>query len=342
MSMLFLSGAVRLVEGEESREVTGLNLPFEPAGVNVSILRPHEDADLIDAYLVDSFSSSGFFVNFSAPIPEDGYRLAWCAYASETPAGQGTLALSYADFFKAVRRFLGYGETLTNDQQDEVDGYIQSGVRQFYYPPANGTRDEVHDWTFLHQDSSIITAEGVASVTVPNVVGRILGPAFHIDGSRAPIPVVADCDIERLRSRNPGAVGRPQFVCLRHKQAYGASGQANEIVFYPTPDEAYTLHFRMECDPKPIDADTNPFPLGGPKYGELVLESCLSVAEQRANDEVGLHTERFTKLLETAIAQDRRSTAENYGPMSGPEGNHARFVRTPYRPLKIYFNGQPI
>ena len=343
MSARFASGAVNLPVNAESITLTNLGLAFVPTGADVSVLKPDADADLIDAYVIDDLGADGFTVQLSAPIPTEGYRLSWRAYANETVTpGQGTLALSYADFFDKVRRFVGYGETLTEDQTDEIDGYIQSGVRQFYYPAATGTRDEVHEWTFLHESAQVVLSEGVESVTVPNVVGNIIGPGLYFDEPNLkPIPIVSEAFLLRMRSTRP-AEGRPSLACLRHKQTFGGSGQAKELVFWPTPNAALTLSFRMDCDPEPLSV-TNPFPLGGPRYSELVLESCLAVAEQRANDEAGLHTERFNKLLESAIAADRRSGAEYFGAMSGPEGGH-RYFEHPFmrQGMRIFFHGQQI
>jgi hypothetical protein len=48
-------------------------------------------------------------------------------------------------------------------------------------------------------------------------------------------------------------------------------------------------------------------------FAELITESCLAVAEQRANDEAGIHTDIFNRLLVSMIARDRKSGAQNYG-----------------------------
>ena len=42
---------------------------------------------------------------------------------------------------------------------------------------------------------------------------------------------------------------------------------------------------------------------------EVYLESCLSIAEQRLNDDAGIHTEKFKVLLQAAIANDAASHA---------------------------------
>ena len=344
MALLFASGTTPLAQGDESKSVTGLGLAFTPTNVTVSVVKPDAGSDLISAYLVGAPTADGFSAQLSAPVPSTGYVLSWQAFALEyAAAGAGTLAVGYESLFDSVARFLGYDPSnLSESQSAEVDGYVQSGVRQFYYPPAQGSRDEVHEWTFLHEDSAVTTIAEADAVAVPNIVGRVLGPGLWFDGYRMPpVLIVSEAQIASMRSARP-CNGRPVYACLRRAARFGASGQANELVFWPTPNDAYTLRFRLECDPQPLSR-TNPLPLGGPWYSELLMESCLSVAEQRANDEAGLHTERFTRLLESAISHDRRSGAEVFGPMSSPEGGHSRrAVQAPYTRFTITYNGVEI
>ena len=55
-------------------------------------------------------------------------------------------------------------------------------------------------------------------------------------------------------------------------------------------------------------SQTNPYPLGGMQHGETILESCLSIAEQRLNDgQKGQHWQQFMTRLAASISYDRRS-----------------------------------
>ena len=336
--MLFRCGTVEVPAEVEELAVENLDLPFTPGSVTVSLRKPTADSDLITAFVVGEPSESGFLVQFSAPIPSTGYMLDWTAAASETVnTGEG-LALGYADFFKAVRRFLGYGSSLTEDQTDEIDGYVQSGVRQFYYPPRCEGVEEGYEWSFLRQVAQVTTSAGVGAVAVPNTVGRVKGSLFY-DGPFLPVVLVGEAHVLAATHRTPARLGRPTLACLRSKSAYGVSGQVQELVFAPVPDKAYVLTFCIEPDCSRL-SEENPFPLGGPKYGELVLESCLSVAEQRANDEAGLHTAQFQRMLASAVANDRRMTADFFGPMSGPEGGHGRIHPFSRGAIRITYKGQ--
>jgi hypothetical protein len=92
-------------------------------------------------------------------------------------------------------------------------------------------------------------------------------------------------------------------------------------VFWPTPDAAYTLTYRYKAYAGKLDAVNYPYPLGGMQHREVIIESCLAVAESRGNDEAGFHQEMFHRRLAAAVQQDRKLSARRYGQMGGHEGN---------------------
>jgi hypothetical protein len=146
---------------------------------------------------------------------------------------------------------------------------------------------------------------------------------LHYDASanHRPVVIVSEARILALLQKSADE-GAPQYAAIRFKQEYGAHGQVQEIVFWPIPDAVYALTYRYEAYNGKLSA-VNPCPLGGMRHSELITESCLAVAEQRANDERGLHTERFNLLLAAGVAQDRRGGARYFGPMGGSESYDA-------------------
>ena len=103
-------------------------------------------------------------------------------------------------------------------------------------------------------------------------------------------------------------------------------GQRMEVVFYPTPDSVYTLNYQYEAYNGKI-SEANPYPLGGMRHSELVLESCLAVAEQRANDDAGAHTQAFRSMLASSLAFDRKQGAKSYGQIGQPRDVSVDFRR---------------
>lgn len=230
---------------------------------------------------------------------------------------ESTLSISYEDLTKAVRVFLGMPAGST-DESDKVDMYVQSGVRNFYYPHAVEGVDPNFEWTFLKPVGEIVTVADTEDYDLPDDFGRIAGNIFfESDLHVCPIIVVSESEI-MLRRQSAVSTGYPQIASVRHKESDGTDGQRQEICFYPTPSEALTLSYRYEAFAGKLTS-TALYPLGGMKYSELIVESCLAVAEQRANDERGLHTQQFERMLIAAVKRDSHNGAKTYGHMGSPD-----------------------
>lgn len=153
---------------------------------------------------------------------------------------------------------------------------------------------------------------------MPDSFGRIIGDLhFEADVCSVSVPIVSNHRMQLLRQQSVDE-GRPLYVAVRFKDDAG-TGQRQEIMWWPIPDDEYEMTYRYEAFTGKLA--TGEYPVGGMKYSEVILESCLAIAEQRADDEKGLHWDNFTRLLAAAIAQDRKNGAGYFGPMSKGEMN---------------------
>ena len=344
MSM-FVSGSVNVPAAAAEMAVTGLSLPFVPTQVVCSLRQPDADADYITCAVSGAPTADGFSVSFSAPTPSEGYVLDWCAACEEAAiADASSLAVGHDELVGVVARFLGYDPAhLTEAQTSEVDSCIQSGVRNFYYPPKMEGVDETYEWSFLRMACSVTTTADVADYRMADGFGKIHGEIYFSgdDRTRRPLRIVPVGHIQAYRLRPER--GAPRCAAFRYRPTFGSRGQYVELMLYPTPDRAYQLDFAGDADTGRISA-SKPFPLGGPSFAELVVESCLASAEQRSNDEAGLHTERFRDLLVSMIAKDRGRSGASYGFMGDapdfvpPPALGRRFVGG----LTITYGGVPL
>ena len=233
---------------------------------------------------------------------------------------ESALSIDYGTLRQEVGAFLGYGTTIASwsaAQAAEIERYVQSGVRQFYYPPAGIDGVEAgYSWSFLNPTTTIDTAQDDAAQDLPDDLGRVLDGGFFYEAGehRRSIVLVSEARLHAMMSRSD-ATGPPQVACVRHKTQEAGSGQRLEVAWWPVPDKAYTLTYRYEAYSGKL-TEANPYPLGGMRYAELLTESCLAVAEQRANDERGMHTEAFFSQLAAGISMDRKQGARFYGPMT--------------------------
>ena len=309
---IFKCGTSPVPVGVGEFTIANLSLPFIPGSVVVSLRQPSVAAPIVSAYLRGEPTADGFSVALSAPVLSEGYYLDWQAFAGTLTLGDAdTLAVSYNDLMKTVADFLGRPlELMSDDEKRKADAFVQSGVRNFYYPPKMEGVDESFEWSFLKQSGSVDLMPGVASYVLPDGFGRVLGQISYDNIPAMGIPVIPYGEF--LRRAASGVKGMPRYATVLSRRDFGTKGQLKAIRFYPIPDKAYTVSFVCDADNGRI-SEERPYPLGGAMFAELITESCLAVAEQRANDEAGLHTSNFNRLLVSMIAQDRKSSAQNFG-----------------------------
>lgn len=250
---------------------------------------------------------------------------------------ESSLSLSLNDLLMGVARFLGYNadrDKWSTAQAEEVDRYVQSGVRQFYFPPALPGVNTDFEWSFMNPVAELVTVISQEANDLPDSFGRVLGeisfaPTLYL----ASILMISENKIMTMKGQD-STVGPPRYAAVRGKSGTptATAGQRSEIIWYPIPDAAYTLKYKYEGYSGKLTA-ANPYPLGGMKHSETIMESCLAVAEQRANDEKGLHWEQFVSLLTASMAQDRKSGARHFGQMGSPE------LAGPDPTERVYANG---
>jgi len=177
----------------------------------------------------------------------------------------------------------------------------------------------VGDDTTADEDDWYLSHAGYQDL--PDDLGRVIGNFYYSSSDyRSPVVQMSEFQILAALSRTTSE-SAPKTCNVRHKTQVAGAGQRLEVLWFPIPDSAYTLEYVYEAYSGAISTEDNPYPLGGMKYAELVTESCLAKAEQRANDEQGLHTVEFLRLLVAGIAHDKKQGATYYGPMSPVETN---------------------
>lgn len=235
---------------------------------------------------------------------------------------ESTLSLKYADLLREVGHFLGHGgdaSEWSSENRDLIDRCVQSGVRQFYYPPSVEGIESGYEWSFLNPTTTIVTAIGDREQDLPDDFGRVVGNIHYAAAVQStPVYMISEHRMLVLYQQNADN-GRPSYATVRYKAGTTQDeGQRLELVWWRTPDAVYTLTYRYEAYVGKLSS-SRPYVLGGMKHSEAVVESCLAVAEQRVNDEKGLHWDRFVSLLATSIALDRKVGARYYGQMGSPE-----------------------
>jgi hypothetical protein len=133
------------------------------------------------------------------------------------------------------------------------------------------------------------------------------GTVSSVDADARRITLIPDVQLRQMAVSAPKS-GTPQYAATRPLASDGTRQQGYEIVFYPTPDADMELSYRYSVVPDTLSGD-RPFPFGGRQYAELLLQSCLSVAEQRTKGEAGVATGRYLERLAAAVQLDVQALA---------------------------------
>jgi hypothetical protein len=243
---------------------------------------------------------------------------------------ESSLSQGLPDFEAEVGHFLGYTRTSANwsaAEHTEIEQIIHRGYRQFLFPPPlNG---KVHEWTFLKPTTTLSTTASDYDYDLPDNFGTLLSNfTFAVDTGWMSVVSVGEAKIREMRQMGSQS-GRPQFCAVRPSStAPTTTGQRFEVIFYPTPDATYVLTYRYMIQAESMYDSTRPYPYGGTAHCDTILESCLALAEQRNDDEMGIHTKKFYERLGASIEYDKRQSPDYYGVNTDKSGSRAKFPRS--------------
>jgi hypothetical protein len=216
-----------------------------------------------------------------------------------------TIDLNYLK--RIVGRHMGvtaHPASWTHKQAEEVNEAIRGGLRRFYTPPVLPGERWAHEWSFLRPVDAIQTMAGVYTYDMPEDYAFIDGPMTYDPGMALiypPVRIVAEHQI-RARTQEIQHSARPEMAAIRVKRDQ-QNGTRWEILFWPTPDAEYSLHFRYRTNPTLLSSGIAK-PVGGMPHAQTVIESCLLSAEEM----MGAKTDRYARyieLLKSSVSHDR-------------------------------------
>lgn len=238
---------------------------------------------------------------------------------------ESTLGLTFDDIRQRIADNGGYGMDSADwdtDQTARINTCLKGGLRRFYHSPIIPKIGRAHQWSFLRPTTTMATVADQEDYDLPVWFGGMDGPFVYDNQSLYQvIKICGEGQIRELRS-GTSTTGVPMLAAIRPKASVGATSQRQEVLFWPTPDAAYTLSYRYVAAPDSIEAD-HPYPLGGEKHAETIIASCLSWWEENYDDAPGVHTARYQQLLNTSFSLDAQSTEPDY---YGIQGNDSRWM----------------
>lgn len=249
---------------------------------------------------------------------------------------ESTLTLTYSDLKASVGRFLGYGRTSgawTTEQAAEIEAAVQKGYRRFLTPDPIAPGDAPHVWSFLCITATLTTVADQSENDLPDNYAYYDSPYIPYAPTTAYPAVKVIGEGQLLQKRAAGDItGRPLFAAVRPKSGTeddSDEGQRFEVMWFPTPDSAYSLYWPIFILPDKLTASA-PYPLGGSKHSDTIEELCLAAAEELEDDGPGIHSQRAAERLRASVLLDRAQTGTQnlgYGLRTGEvDPNLARYA----------------
>jgi hypothetical protein len=252
-------------------------------------------------YIEFVYDGDTFYFQHSVPawIATDDLDLTWL-----------TIRTEIADFLGWTRD----SSKWSNDEISRLQSTLESGYRQFIYPPVAPGETVAYRWSFLRPTGTFNTVSGTYLYDMPATFGAMIGDLVYDE----------DEDVHRIiEQTNPGMVdrnravddsqGRPYLFALRPKSTSQATEQVTELMLFPTPDAAYGIvyHYDAKVD---VLSSTYPYPLGGQAHSETILQSCRDIAATRYKDNPGSREhDLFLERLKASIESDRRLSPKTLG-----------------------------
>lgn len=249
---------------------------------------------------------------------------------------ESTLALSYNDLAGEVGTFLGYGRGVafgdpawTTQQQNVIDSCVRSGLRKFYFPEPMEGSSSPYDWSFLKPTVTVDYPVNAQTIPLPDDFGQFEGDLTLFSTtfqSWWTIPRVSEAAVRQQYSTTPLSSGRPLLASLQVLRGTTATqGQRWQLFLFPPADQDYKLQFQYYVLADYLNG-AFPYPLGGMAHAETILEACLSVAEQRVDDSMTVHSMAFMERLVASIGLDRRNKPQLLGQnRDRSDEHHARW-----------------
>jgi len=229
---------------------------------------------------------------------------------------ESTLNLDYSDLMNLVGHFL-YGEQqaeMSTEHERQADNAVQAGYRGLLYPKAAPGIEAGYEWSFLQHVATITTVADAGDQDLPDNFGRLIN-GFTFAANAQKCPVVADVGegkIRHLRS-SMSETGEPRVAGIKYNATYdGTESIRKQVLWYPTPDDAYELSYRYEVQMQRL-TEANPYPVGGLKHAETLRLSCLAAAEAIENDGHSTHRDDFIAALAASIKRDKAEAPKFYG-----------------------------
>lgn len=244
-----------------------------------------------------------------------------------TPPTPGLL-LSYTDFRLELAERLGYGadsdwwETSFPGSTAELHRLVNQAYRWCLYPHTLPDERVTHVWTFLQRDGSLTFAADDYQYDTPTDFASFVGEEMWWSSPSASSQRMRRVDVDTIRRKRQyfqSSTAYPQLFAIDWNYPSVGQAQTAKIIVHPTPSAASTVNYRYAFNPDALST-TNPYPLGGQRMSQLVLEASAALGEFKKNGSRGDSWGVFREQLDSTIRMDKHTqTTTTVGMMRGSD-----------------------
>lgn len=226
------------------------------------------------------------------------------------------LTLRKVDYEMKLGVFFGWGRGVaggekpwSDRQAAKIKDCAESGLRRVYHCGYN--------WSFLHPQRTLTLRSGERSLHLPSDCGGVEGDIKVTSAGGGVYDVIEFVNIgliEDMYARDIERTGRPICAAYRSlKHSDQSRSQRQEVFFYPQADDEYLIRFEYYILPFFLNGEADQA-YGGAEHVEMILASCLTIAEERYdNVSDGPQSRAFARLIKQSQDMDRRKKPQTLG-----------------------------
>lgn len=229
------------------------------------------------------------------------------------PTQPPDLIAGYSTFQLELAAYLGYGtdsSQWSEAETAELDRAIDEAYRYVLYPSKIPGGGMAHVWSWLRRVTTLTTVNGTATYTLPSDFGSMHSKYLTYAPTTGAAPVQRT-SAHQIREWNQwqSYSGYPCYFAIEWLTPTGGDVQRQQIELYPTPNSAWVLYYEYAVLTNKLSR-TRPYPLGGPRISQLMIEACKAVGEAKKNGVRGESWAIFRESLADAIAMDAATLTE--------------------------------
>lgn len=213
-----------------------------------------------------------------------------------------SLIYTFSDVYTNVSEYLGLGSSPTGTNLTKVKNIVYRGYIKFL-TAIHPTKGKMHKWSFLTQEATLVTSEGVWRYLLPANYWMMSGDMlFYSDSGYGPVTKTTSKEIKLHRSGTTYNSYACKYAIIDGPYD-PAIPQRKEVLFYPTPNGDHSLQYEYLIMPdKPVN--DNDYFIGGAEVSECIRLCALAVAEQEEDEFAGQMANRCHEMLAQMVLED--------------------------------------